>query len=792
MSQDYGQNASQGPTIDLDVVGILRRRLKHIIFGICLGAVMGLAYYYCTTPMYESELEILVGQRSSEMTSRGTADDSYASGATIQEDILATHLDILTSKRVLASAIEEGNLSELYSFRKAADNSISPVQHILNRLEVGRGGDGPVADANVLTARYSDQRPDDAKKVLDAIYAAYENYVKGQWSNHSKEAADLIQKAQLTHEKELATADKEYRLFMQSVPVLVEGDQMRDVHHDRLKALETELGDVRSQIADALSRTDVIENYMVDLTRTKTTDLDRLALLSQNEVQRLKLFMEMTRGDFHDQEFVAQQPIRNEAAKAQYNRLLDLYQKQRKLSEDYGPNHPTVLATMQEIEVTREFISRHAPEKDYDEVPSKMSPTEMLQAYRSLLRNDLAALQIREKSLLKSANEELKLAKASEADFMKAKALEAKKTRALARYEEVVERLNEINLATNFAGFSTDLLAVPEAANDACWPKLPLALAVGLLLGGMLGLAIALTAELADSTFRDAKDLEVVTGAPILTHVAPFDLRKLRNEADPESKIVPQVCSFHGPRSQESEVYRTARTSLLLSCKKLDQSLIMISSPAPGDGKSTTIANIAVSLAQTGKRVLLIDADLRRPMVYNLFGAEARPGLSDVIDERIKLEEGVQQTEQDDLFVMTHGTRTGAPSEMLESHQFTQVLDDARQKFDIVLIDAPPLLAVTDPAVIATQVDAVILTVKVQKNGRRPVQRACEMLRDVNITPSGIIVNNSDDRAKGYGYSHDYTSSSYGYVGKYYDDYSAPNAPGRSKPNKNRKASVAS
>ena len=788
MTEEYGSNNSSITTFDLDVMGMIRRRFKHVVLGVVLGTAAGLAYFFLTTPLYESELEILVGQRSSELTSRGTADDGYASGSTIQEDVLATHLDILTSKRVLEDAVAAAKLDELYSFKQARQNSISPVQHILNGLTVARGGDGPVADANVLTAKFRDPRASDAKKVLDALYASYNGYIKKQWRNHSQEAADLIQKAQDTHEKELAAADKEYREFMQSVPVLMDGNQMNDIHRDRLAKLETELGEVRSSIAEARSRSVVISGYMDQISGSDMTDIDRLALLSENEVQRLKLFMEMTRGDFHDPEFQASQPLRAETAKAQFNRLMDLYQQQRKLSEDYGPNHPTVQATMQEIEVIKEFIAKHAPENTFKEVPAKMSATEMLDAYRSLLQHDVSALALREKALLQSTKQELEFAKMAEADFMKAESLKAKKERALARYEEVVERLNEINLAGNFAGFSTDLLATPAPASDPCWPKLPLALAVGLLLGGLFGITTALMAELADSTFRDAKDLEQTLNAPILTHVSPFEMRKLRQLVEEDSRVAPQVCAFHGPRSQESEVYRTARTSLLLNCKKLDHRVIMMSSPAPGDGKSTTIGNLAVSLSQTGKRVLLIDADLRRPMVYNLFGGKSNPGLADVVEQQVALKDAVQPSEQENLDLLTHGTRTGSPSEMLESYHFGAMLEEARRLYDLVLIDAPPLLAVTDPAIIATLADAVVLTVQIQKNGRRPVQRAREILDDVNVTPVGIIVNNSDEKAKGYGYSHDYYGDAYGYVGKYYDDYSAPDAPVRTR--KNREAVI--
>lgn len=757
--------------IDLDLAGMLRRRWKHVALGVLAGLAIGVGYYLTATPLYRSELSVLVGQRSSELTAQGTSDESFAGGSTLGDDVLATHMGILTSPRILQDAVDTAKLGGLFSFRQAAARGVSPSEHLKAQLEVSRGGDGATKDANVLSATFSDPRPEDAVRVLKAVYQSYQRYVEQQSKNHSEEAARLIREAQKTHEVELAEADRAYRQFISSVPVFVDGDQVEEVHRERLASLEQELSEVRSKIAETKSRSEVINAYMNRSDRDSMTDVDRLALLSEKEVQRLKLFLDVTQGDFRSQEFAAAQPLRQETARAQYTRLLNLYQKQRKLAEDYGPRHPTVVANMKEIEVTKEFIAQNAPEDTFDKKSEKLTAAEMLAAYRSLLTNDLAELTNREAALMQSARRERDLAKQVEADFMKGQALKAKLERAQTRYDEVLRRLQEINLSGNYAGFSTDLLATPKPADDPHWPSLALCSALGLLLGGILGLTSGVAAELSNTTFRSAKDLEASLGASVLAHVAPFSLPKLREMVGRESNLAPQLCAFHGPRSLEAEVYRAARTSLLLNCKKHRRQVLMMTSAAPGDGKSTTVANLAISLAQAGKRVLLIDADLRRPTLYHVFGAQSRPGVADVVDETMQLADAVQPTEQANLDLLTHGTRTAAPAELLESMPFATVLDEARRQYDLVLIDAPPVLAVTDPAIIAAQADGTLLTVRVSKNGRRPVERACEVLREVQFSPVGVIVNNSGGRAHGFGYSHDDYGDTYGYVGQYYSDY---------------------
>jgi polysaccharide biosynthesis transport protein len=302
---------------------------------------------------------------------------------------------------------------------------------------------------------------------------------------------------------------------------------------------------------------------------------------------------------------------------------------------------------------------------------------------------------------------------------------------------------------------------------------LPILGALGLFLGFGLGIALALVADLLDSTFSSVEDLERAVGANVIAHVPRFNVNKLCKDLSPDSKVAPSVLSFHSPRSAESEIYRVARTSLLVSNRREAVRTIMNTSPQPGDGKSTTISNLAVSFARTGKRVLLIDADLRRPMISTLFGLDDQPGLTDVLLGKEKFKESYSPSELPNLYIMPNGLPTSQPAELLESHRFNALLNEAKENFDLILIDAPPLLAVTDPAIIAPLVDSVLITLRINKNGRRPVENAVRILHDMGVTPSAVIVNGVEGRAnKSYGYGA-YKGNQYGYVGQYHAKYSA-------------------
>ncbi|TWU39204.1 polysaccharide biosynthesis tyrosine autokinase [Novipirellula artificiosorum] len=776
MRPQSSEQAVGNQSIELDFIGLFRRRWHHLLIGICVGIAIGLLYFYSTTPMYESRIEILVGQRSSEMANSGTMSNAQASGDTIHEDLLATHMRLFLSRKNIANAIETANLKKIASIGTVLADGGSPIDYIVEQMEVGRGGEGSAENAMVLSATYRDPNPDDAATILAAVFASYEDYVESHSKNTSREAANLIEKAQNDNKKELELADIEYREFIKNVPVLLEGDQVRDLHKNRLDQLEKELAEVRSSLAEAKSRLIVISSYADQSKESGVDDLDKLALLSQKEVTRLKLFLDMTRGETQSVAFQADQPLRAEAARAQYNRLLDLLQKERTMVDVYGANHPLVESTRQEIQVIKQFIEQNAPaETQANE--NKLDPKGMLSTYTRLLTNDVAEYEIREKVLVETSDQELIEAKKVENAFLEGSAKKAILVRAQARYDEVIRRLQELNLAGSYAGFSTDLLASPEAATVPSWPSLPIAIVVGAMLGLFLGSASALTSEILDTTFRDVEDLERALNAPAIAHVPKFDFRKLPMPAPGETPLAPSLVTEHCPRSAEAEVYRVARTSLMIKSRGQGTQVLMMSSPHPGDGKSTTIANLAISFAQTGKRVLLIDSDLRRPVVAGLFGLEGQPGLADVLNGQCSLAQSVTHSSVENLDIMPHGTETSVPAELLQSNKMSLLIQAARKEYDIVLIDAPPVLAVADPAIVAPLVDGVILTVRVCKNGRRAVERAGRILREINIQPLAIVVNGVSNNAKAtYGYG-DYRQEEYGYIGQYHRQYAAQELP---------------
>ncbi|MDA8744860.1 polysaccharide biosynthesis tyrosine autokinase [Rubripirellula amarantea] len=754
---------------EIDPLGMIRRRWRLLVFGVFVGIALSALYYTTATQQYQSSIEVLVGQRSSEMTSRGTINGNSGSGESIRDDQLATHMRLFIARKVLTQAIELGDLTQYPSFAEIRQSGGSYVDHILDSIEVERGGDGNAQNAMVLRVTYRANDPEEAAMVLSSIYNSYKTYIDSQDQDKSKLAVELIDAARETHEKELRDADEDYRNYVASVPVLLEGDKVRDIHKERLADIEKELNDVRSGLAESKSRLEVIESTL-ERNGGTTGDMGHLALLSQKEVERLKFFLDMARGGAQSEAFQAAQPMRAEVAKAQYNRLLDLIQKEKALSDTFGPEHPLVEAAREETMITRQFIDANRPENTARE-QKDMDPAEMVMTYVMLLKNDISEFEMRKAVLLSESQKEMLLAKEVEADFMKAGALRAIRSRAQSRYDQVIERLQELELSRSYAGFSTDLLASAEVPMNPVWPRLSIVLAIGLVNGAILGLILVVAAETLDSTFSSVEELEGTTGAAVIAHVPRMALRDLRKAANVKSMLDPSLMTFHSPRSPEAEIFRVGRTSMMIANRKGSVQTIMVTSPQPGDGKSTTISNMAISFAQTGKKVLLIDADMRRPVIAKLFGIDQEPGLSDYLERRIPFEGAVTRTEVANLDIVPNGGPTAEPAELLESVQLTRLLQEACAKYDLVLIDAPPVLAVADPAIIAPMVDSVLLTVRVIKNGRSIVEDAVRVLHDIQVEPTAVIVNGVDKNAlRSYQYGG-YGQNKYGYVGRYHHQY---------------------
>lgn len=210
------------------------------------------------------------------------------------------------------------------------------------------------------------------------------------------------------------------------------------------------------------------------------------------------------------------------------------------------------------------------------------------------------------------------------------------------------------------------------------------------------------------------------------------------------------------PKSPVSEAYRTLRTNIQFSSFDNDLDTILVTSSGPAEGKSTTASNLALSMAEIGKNVLLIDCDLRKPSIHKKFNISNNKGLSNLLIGQFKFDE-VAQKYSDNMYILTSGTVPPNPSEMLASKKMKQFLVEAKKNFDFIILDTPPVVAVTDAQLLSTMVGGVLLVVASGQTEVAATEKAKELLENVNANIIGVVLNKAEVSAnKKYKYYHYY------------------------------------
>ncbi|OCT10696.1 capsular biosynthesis protein [Paenibacillus pectinilyticus] len=208
------------------------------------------------------------------------------------------------------------------------------------------------------------------------------------------------------------------------------------------------------------------------------------------------------------------------------------------------------------------------------------------------------------------------------------------------------------------------------------------------------------------------------------------------------------IITHQNPKSPISEAYRALRTNIQFSSIDEELKVIMVTSAGPGEGKSTTLINLAVAYAQTDKKVLIIDGDLRKPTMHHTLRVSNRWGLTNLLTNQLSIQEVLQDTFIPNLHIISSGPIPPNPSEILASKKMLSVIEELKLQFDVILIDAPPAIAVTDSQIIATRADGVILVVNSDKTKRDAVLKAKQNLDNVRARILGVILNNVDRKNK--------------------------------------------
>ncbi len=705
---------------------------KWLIF-LALALGLGGAYWQYTreVPLYKSTAEIMISVSQSSIPIEGI-EESRDISRDIDRQIV-----LIQSPKILKWAVEDGELGELKTFQ----GSSSLAKTIAKGLTIRRS-----YTEGVLTISFTGPVASDCPKIVNAVVSAYKKMLKENHEDSSQEAQRLLNKTRTELTKQLKQKEDEYAQFRAQSSVIWKADGETNVFRDRLQGIEERKSKIFLERTELQAEAAAIEK----------------ALASGGSKEALQLMV----SNLALKNAGSGGPTSTTSVAGQ---LFPMLLEEQLLLDSLGPDHPKVLSLKKRIKLTRNYLQESSLDAKDGKKPA--TDRDFIAVYLDSLKQQIKLSELKEKEFNDQLEKEREQIKKTLELERKDESLKAEIQRIKSLYETIVKRLGEIDLVKDEGKYMVQEVR-PASSGEKDSARMKQLLAIGGLIGLLVGLGLAFIRDRNDHRFLAPEDIQLQLQTPIVGHIP--EIRKVRRRKKDRSPIDPMVCTYYQPSSKYAEAFRAVRTALYFSTQNNNHRVIQVTSPHPGDGKTTLITNLAVSIACSGKKVLLVDCDLRKPRVHQNLGLSNEKGLADTIAEGMQADPMayVQETEVPNLCCLPSGPRPDNPSELLTSSIFEQFLELAREKYDYVLVDTPPVLAVTDASTVAARVDAVILTLRLQKNTRAAATRAREILTSVGGELIGVVVNQAD-QVGGYGYGNQYYGSidygvgSYGFSGQY-------------------------
>jgi polysaccharide biosynthesis transport protein len=635
-----------------------------------------------------------------------------------------------------------------------------PIAFMQNNLSVSMGGQGSARDASVLNATFASSSANESYHLLGGIVYAYQESVGTSFKEDSDRLQNLVGGAIQSSDADVRELTQGYIEFRKDSEATRMGEETLNKHQERLARFIADLTLLDDEYIQTKSRfTNLQENVAGndDITEAEFRIIlgEEIAMLRnqypalENPEEGELKYLRVRRAEL--------EAIRFELDGELQDKLLlvgSAHFEATQISEridDVDLEIADVTAQIATFPVELDPL-----EKLLD------NPQELVQAVILDLELGLQEIDMQKADLESLIAEETAFAREMLEEELEGQQIFQELTDAKLLRASLIAQLDDIEFRGGLDGtIRTEVLDSAEIAESASWPRLPIVLAFGFLGGLGFGTCLAYLSEITDRTFRNPEDVTRAMQLPILCHVPRLPHRESRKRDGLPSK---SLVVFHEPRSTKAEAFRGLRTAIFFGSKMDSHHLIQVTSANPKDGKTTVSTNLAASIANSGRRTLLIDCDLRNPSVNKMFGLEVRRGLSNILTEGCDLKDVVIDVGIENLDVVLAGTSRSTPAELLTSPEFTDLLARVREEYDYVIVDTPPVLAVSDPCVVAPRVDGVVLTIRIDKNGKPRAVQARHMLAEVGVRVLGIALNgHNQHRTYGYGYGHSDSKYGYGY-----------------------------
>lgn len=638
-------------------------------------------------------------------------------------------------------------------------------------------------DRLIAAINFDGEDPDICVAAVTAVSKAIGLHFKEERESRVNEFGNLISNAQEKLLPQQADLEKQYKAFRQDAPLEWDPEgQTVNPHRQRqtqLQAFRDQLECKRRELDCELRFAESMKNrnanpLMVALIIGQLSDIfedSRVMLKGKSSIN-------LATSDLELQKIEAEK------------RLIPLMIKREQLEIAFGKSHPEVQSIAMQIEKSQsklnELITQDDRRRKELDAKSQLGANgEGFQAAQAAHAGEAVDAYIRglsERILvatedISELDTQIAFEKQHADELKNFEDTDASFRRQIASVQGMLIQLEQQLAALELVDVNGGIIVEPLMATGDAFATGP-DLKHDLVLYGMLGVGLscllAVLCEASAKTFRSADAIQRELKSPVLTHI-PVDEGRVRSGKrllDPTlNRLDPKLSVIHRPYSPAAEAVRGVRTAMLLDRRQNDSKVFQITSPLPGDGKSTLAANVGCSLAQTGKRTLLIDLDLRSPRLSLRFNLDSKIGLANVLNGELDAPEAVHKTAIENLDILPCGPLPANPAEALTLAELDDIFQWARSKYDFVIVDTPPLLMVSDPAIVTTYVDTAILVMRIRRRCKPNAKEAVAMLRWSGSRVMGIVVNKLSASGRMAAYkssaSGSYQSIGYGYGDKY-------------------------
>lgn len=733
-----------------DYYRILYKGRWIIIISFVLVMIATIIYTYTTPPVYQASARIIVESKGT--MERALFDMTYMAN---QSTLITNQVEILKSRYLAENVIRYLEASpyrdSLSIFQPLEDGSLMPfreqVKWLQGNLEVN-----PKKDTDVIELTFSAPSPWEAKVVCNAIAEKYRELNREYNRSEFTELRKFLEHQIVKKGEELKLSEEALKRFKQEEKLVSLDEETKDIV-ERYGEVESKIEETEVELQAALETKRTLESQLEERKKYLTAETIDISSPLLKELQ--------------------DEYARLVAKKVKYQTLIE--------QDRIDPQN-----FQKEIQLMDEKIK--AIKKKLKEESIKIANTSMVSDPLALtqqiisqlldIESKVKALQAQMKALREIANQyDLKLANLPEKALQLAR-LERRLQVDQSTYIMMNQKLEETRISEAGQKENVRILDYAIEPSYPVKPKKRLNFLLGALIGIGLGVGLTFLFEYLDNSVKTVEELEKL-GKPVLATIPKISSEELENkiseELDTSSNgvdvdyieghiIETRLVTHFDPKSPISEAYRTLRTNIQFSKPDKAIKTLLVTSAGPKEGKSTTVANLAITHAQLGTRTVIVDTDLRRPVIHHIFGLEKDVGVTNFIIHDTDIKDVIKPTLVDNLYVITSGPLPPNPAELLASKEMKKFVEVLKENFDMIIFDSPPVIAVTDAQLISSETDGVVLVVKAEQTNWDMLKRTLMLLNNVNADLMGFVFNSVMLR-KGLGYDYYYYYQYYQYYG---------------------------